>query len=509
VDQIQAAYKDGSLTAVRLVQMLKARIDKMNLQGPVLNGMVEVNPDAETIAAALDAEYQMRGPRGPMHGIPIVMKENIATNDKMLTTAGFCGLMLPECQPKFDAGVVEYLRKAGAIIFGKATMNEWASGGRGGGPIPGNPRASCPNGWSCRGSMLNRDNFTSPRPFGWVPKNPFNFVEVTGGSSTGSAISVAASFALAGLGTETSVSVTSPASNAGLCGIKPTSGLTSRAGVIPRSFTQDSIGVMARTCTDAVYAFEAMVGFDYLDWNSRPLLYNPPPLPYRQFLIKNGLAGVRLGVPRKFVNTFPAGIPLFEAALTVLRSLGAIIVDNTELPSFANIPVSYSGDVTLYDNVSDLRDYFARLPAACPIKDIPDIFNYNLANPEIEGLLTVCNQSAIDTMLRRPRGRDEPAYAPLLQSNFKLAAIDGINAVMAQYNLDALITPQPANLNQISAYIGYPIVVVPMGYTATNRPVGLNFQGLPYSEPDLIRFGYTYEQASLARKYPEPLLPFE
>ena len=489
---LQRAMTAGRLTARQITQQYIRRINRIDTRGAQLRSVLEVNPDALDIADALDKERRTQGSRGPLHGIPILLKDNIDTADQLLTTAG--SLALVGSRPTQDATVAKRLRDAGAIILGKTNLSEWAN-------FRGFQSSS---GWSGRGRQC---------------RNPYVLDRNPCGSSSGSAIAVAASLAAAALGTETDGSIVCPSATCGVVGIKPTLGLTSRAGVIPISESQDTVGPHGRTVADAAAVLGALVGVDSRDaatGESAGKFY----ADYTQFLDANGLQGARIGVPRgSFWGYSPEADAICEAAIEAMRAAGATIVDPADIPSLEELNSS-SGefDVLLYEFKDNLNRYLAtRVPDErydTPVlRTLQELIAFNEANADVE--MPYFGQEIF--LLAQDKGPlTEQAYLDALANNRRLGRQEGIDKVLNDLQLDALVAPTgspawPTDLingdhflggsSSPAAVAGYPLVAVPAGYSF-GLPVGLTFMGTAYSEPTLIKLAYAFEQVTKARRAP-------
>ncbi len=489
IAELQAALQDGHLTSLQLVNMYLQRIQAINRQGPCINALAEINPDARTIAQQLDQERKERGPRGPLHGIPLLLKDNIATTDRMETTAG--SLALVGIRPKREAFVVQQLRAAGAIILGKANLSEWA-----------NFRSShSSSGWSGRGGQV---------------LNPYVLNRTPCGSSSGSATAVAAGLAAASLGTETDGSILCPANMNAVVGIKPTVGLTSRSGVIPIAHSQDTVGPFGRTVADAAAVLGALVGVDERDTatqQSTGKIYHD----YTQFLDDNGLRGARIGIAREVYSGYDARVDaLLEQAIAAMRTAGAEIIDPANIPTAKQInETDTEMTVLLYEFKADLNSYLQDL-AESPVRSLADVIAFNTAHTEQE--MPYFQQELLLNAQEAGTLADE-RYLAALEKNQRLARQEGIDAVMEQYHLDALVMPTggPAWLvdlvngdhgaggcSQPAALAGYPAISVPMGYIF-ELPIGITFMGRAFSEPTLIKLAYAFEQRTKARHSPKYL----
>ena len=484
IADLQDAMKSGKYSARSVAEKYLARIDQIDKQGPAINSIIELNPDALAIADGLDKERKDKGVRGPLHGVPVLIKDNIDTADKMMTTAG--SLALLGSRPSKDSTVAQKLREAGAVILGKTNLSEWAN-------IRSDHSTS---GWSGRGGQT---------------KNPYALDRNPCGSSSGSGAAVSANLCAAAIGTETNGSIVCPSSSNGLVGIKPTVGLVSRTGVIPISHTQDGAGPMCRTVRDAAIVLGALTGIDDQDAataDSREHSYTD----YTQFLKVDGLRGARIGVVRKTFGFSEKVDKVMEDALDTMKKQGAILIDPAPIETAGKF-----GDseflVLLYELKADLNAYLARLGPNAPVQTLQDIIDFNEKNREKE--MSYFGQ---DTFLKAqekgPLTTQE--YLDALAKNHQLARKEGIDATMDKNNLDALIGPTggPAWLTDhingdsfgggssgTAAVAGYPNITVPAGFI-NGLPVGISFFGRAWSEPVLIRVAYAFEQATKVRKAP-------
>ncbi|MEO8383720.1 MAG: amidase [Betaproteobacteria bacterium] len=484
VADLQAAMQSGKTTSQKLVKLYLARIRAIDKAGPRINSIIELNPDALAIAKALDTERKAKGTRGPLHGIPILLKDNIATADKMQTTAG--SLALLGVKPLRDAFVVTKLREAGAVILGKTNLSEWA-----------NMRSRrSTSGWSARGGLT---------------KNPYALDRNTSGSSSGSGAAIAASLAAIAVGTETDGSIISPAQVNGLVGIKPTLGLISRNGIIPIAHSQDTAGPMARSVADAAAMLTAMAGADARDAATLDPMMKA--LNYSKFLDPNGLAGARIGVVRgNFGGRNDLVSAVVEEALKVLAAKGAILVDPVEVPNTAKYSQT-EYEVLLYELKADLAAYLAEFAPGAAIKSLKDIIDFNEQNRSRE--LPFFGQ---EHFLRADAkgGLDSKEYLDALANNLLYSRAEGIDKVMKEHKLDALVAPSggPAWLTDFikgdasgggftspAAVAGYPHVTVPAG-NVYGLPCGISFVGAAWSEPTLIRLAYAFEHATKHRRAP-------
>ncbi|KAK6240803.1 hypothetical protein SCA6_006192 [Theobroma cacao] len=473
IKDIKLAFQRNELTSRQLVEFYLGEIVRLNV---LLKGIIEVNPDALYQADTADKERRYyNGLLPDLHGIPILLKDNIGTNDKLNTTAGSFAL-LGSVVPR-DAGVVMKLRKAGAIILGKASLSEWSMF----------RSLTAPAGFSPRGGQ---------------GKNPYVLSATPCGSSSGSAISVAANLVTVSLGTETDGSILCPASFNSVVGLKPTVGLTSRAGVIPITPRQDTIGPICRTVSDAVYVLDAIVGFDSNDHATRYASAYIPPGGYKQFLNSFGLKGKRLGIVRNPFFKIVEGLGFgqtFETHLQTLRGEGAVLVDNLQI---ANIDVilnfNLSGEAlaTLAEFKLSLNAYLQELVAS-PVRSLADIIAFNLKFPDLE----LTDKIGQDIFLAAQATNGIGAQERAALSNLENLSRNGFEKLMKDYKLDALATPR-SDASPMYAIGGFPAIIVPAGYDSQGVPIGLSFGGLKGSEPKLIEIAYGFEQATKIRKPP-------
>jgi amidase len=484
VTDLQVEMQAGRLTARALAEQYLERIEKLDRQGPALHSVLEPNPDALELAEELDRERKAKGPRGPLHGIPVLLKDNIDTADRMTTTAG--SLALEGVVARTDSRVAARLRSAGAILLAKANMSEWA-----------NIRSThSTSGWSARGGQC---------------RNPYVLDRNPCGSSSGSAVAASANLCAVAVGTETDGSIVCPASNNGIVGLKPTVGLVSRAGIIPISHTQDTAGPLCRTVADAAALLTALAGQDPRD----PATASSGSIPkdYTRFLNLRGLQGARIGVARaKFFGYSDAADRLAEAALEVLQREGAVLVDPANVPHAGEYDDAEL-EVLLYELKADLNTYLQGLGPAAPVKTLHDVIEFNQRHRDRE-MPYFGQELFLQAQEKGPL--TSPAYMKALTKCRRLSRTLGIDAVMAKHKLDALIAPtgSPPWLTDLvngdhftggsstpAAVAGYPSISVPMGF-AYDLPVNLSFFGRPWSEPVLIRIAYAYEQATKHRRPP-------
>ncbi|HEY3861143.1 MAG TPA: amidase [Verrucomicrobiae bacterium] len=484
IGQLHAAMQAGRLTAAALTRHYLGRIHALDRSGPRLNSVIEINEDALSIAQALDRERKARGPRGPLHGIPVLIKDNIATRDKMMTTAG--SLALVGAAPPADAFLVRQLRAAGAVVLGKTNLSEWA-----------NFRSShSTSAWSGRGGLT---------------LNPYALDRNPSGSSSGSGAAAAASLCAVAIGTETDGSVTSPSSYNGLVGIKPTLGLLSRSGIIPIAHSQDTAGPMTRTVTDAAILLGCLAGIDTDDPAAADAEGKIAP-SYTASLDAGALRGARLGVARRYFGTMSAVDRLAEDAISAMKSRGAIIMDPADLPSHSHLN-DHEESVLLYEFKADLNKYLAWLGPSSPMRSLEEIIAFNERNKDRE-MPWFGQELFIRAQAKGPL--TEQSYIDALADNHRFARTEGIDAIMDKLQLDALIAPTtgPAQRTDLvwgdrdtggctspAAVAGYPHITVPMGQVE-GLPVGLSFFGRAWSEPKLLGLAFAFEQMAQARKAP-------
>lgn len=468
INEIQQAYEQGELTSVELVQSYLERIEKFDKNGPMINSVLSINPDALKIAAELD---DMRGQeeQGPLYGIPVLLKDNVDTTDNMPTTAG--AIALQHHFAKRDAFVASQLRNAGAIILGKVNLSEWAYF----------LTENLPSGYSGLGGQV---------------MNPYDLgtfkVGSVGGSSSGTGASIASNFAVVGIGTETSGSILSPASANSIVGIKPTVGLLSRTGIIPIAESQDTPGPMARNVTDAVTVLGVIAGIDERD--PATLESEGKALAdYTPHLKLDGLKGARIGVDITFLNDEePDERAIIDQAIADLKSQGAIVEEVT-------IPVEeFHSDVLWYEFNRGINDYLSGVSDDVPVKSLADVIEFNKQDPEIR---IKFGQSELEKSHSKSNNPADPTYLEHRATDLRISGVEGIDVVMAEHKLDALLFQDNRGAG-MPAKAGYPSITVPAGYTKENMPVGVTFTGLAWSEPKLIELAYAYEQATKKRVAP-------
>jgi amidase len=470
IPHIQAAMESGELTAKQLVLLYYQRIAEHDKNGLTVNSVLELNPDALFIAEALDVERAAWGPRSPLHGIPILLKDNINTGDKMHTSAG--SLALADSFAGEDAFLAARLREAGAVIMGKANMTEFANFMTNG----------MPSGYSSRGGQV---------------LNPYNISTPTGGSSAGSAVAVACNFCTVSVGTETSGSILNPSNLGGIIGLKPTVGLISRSGILPLSNSQDTAGPMARTVRDAVLLLNALAGEDKEDAATRTGA-GKRHKDYTAFLHAEGLRGARIGIPRDyyFEELTDEQLAIFNGAVDVMRGLGAIIVDPADIRTAREIKYS---SVVLNEFKSSLGAYLAKLGPGASIRSLKDIIDFNHAHPV--QTLRYGQSTLIDAEYTTSGTLTEPQYLKDRLTDLRLCKEDGIDATMREFELDALMFPADFGA-RITSRAGYPSIVVPAGYTSAGVPFGITFAARAYEEPLLISLAYSFEQRHNIRRPP-------
>lgn len=478
---LQDKMHRGEVSSEELVSWYLERIESIDRNGPQLNAIIEINPDALQIARALDEERRQSGPRGPMHGIPVILKANIDTADRMHTTAG--SLALQEHRADKDAFLVGRLRAAGAVILGKANLSEWANFR--------STRSS--SGWSSIGGQT---------------RNPYDTARNPCGSSSGSAVAVSASLSAVAIGTETDGSVVCPAGINGIVGIKPTVGLVSRSGIIPIAHSQDTAGPMARSVRDAAILLSAMTGVDSADAASAALAKEPQD--YAANLTADGITGKRIGVIRSYhgAESNPEIEAILASSIEALRSHGAEIIDSINIDTEGMGDAEY--EVLLYEFKADLEQYLEN--SAAPIRSLAAIIEYNENNKEL-AMPIFGQEILLEAQDKGPL--TDSAYLEALATSRQIAR-SGIDSVMAEHDLDALIAPTngPAWLtdhingdtfhvgsSSYAAVSGYPSVTVPAGFVS-GLPIGLTFIGQANSDAQLIEIAYAFEQATNIRKAP-------
>ena len=483
---LQSAMASGRLTARSITQQYIDRIQALDRTGPTLRAILEINPEALSIADALDRERKAGKVRGPLHGIPILIKDNIGTADRMTTTAG--SYALAGSISLQDATIAAKLRAAGAILLGKTNLSEWA-----------NFRSThSSSGWSGRGGQA---------------KNPYVLDRNPCGSSSGSGAAVSANMCAVAIGTETDGSIVCPSSANGIVGIKPTLGLVSRAGIVPIAHSQDTAGPMTRTVRDAAILLNVLAGADPRD-PATSSTGTRGQTDYTTSLDPNGLRGARIGVARtKFFGYSDVTDKLINDAIDAMKANGAVIVDPANIETAGKFDDS-EFDVLLYEFKADLNNYLASLGPKAPVKSLQDIIDYNNRHTAQE-MPFFGQEIMIQAQAKGPL--TEKKYLDELASNLKMSRADGIDATMDKYKLDAIIAPTggPAWTTDLingdhfsgasstpAAVAGYPNINVPAGFSR-GLPVGLSFFGRAYSEPTLIKLAYSYEQSTKHRRAPQ------
>jgi amidase len=481
---LAAAFAAGRMSSQQLTQSYLERIDKLDRRGPSLGSVIETNPRALEIAAALDAERKAHGARGPLHGVPVLIKDNVETSDHMMSTAG--SLALRGWFAPQDAPLVERLRAAGAVILGKSNLSEWA-----------NFRSTHSiSGWSGRGGQC---------------RNPYATDRTPSGSSSGSAVAVSANLCAIAVGTETDGSIVSPASINGIVGLKPTVGLVSRRGIVPISHSQDTAGPLARSVRDAAVMLSIMAGLDTADAAS-VAVGDRFQTDYARYVDPKGLNGARLGIARKF---FADSAPLngfLDACIATLKTAGAVIVDPADLPMHGSTGAAEQ-EVMLYEFKSDLNAYLKRLPPTFPVRSLSALIRFNEAHRDTE--MPLFDQE----LLRQAEAKGpltEKAYKDARAACLKATRSNGIDTVVAQHKLDAIVTltSGPAWLidtvngdsdsggcSSPAAIAGYPHITVPAGLFR-GLPIGLSFFGAAFSEPTLIKLASGFEAVAHGRTPP-------
>ncbi len=482
IGDLQAKMQSGDMSAKEIANAYIRRISNVDRE---LNSVIEVNPDAMAIAESLDRERKAGRVRSALHGIPVLLKDNIDTADKMKTTAGSLAL-LEAPVPKQDAFLAKQLRDAGAVILGKTNLSEWA-----------NFRSTnSSSGWSGRGGQTH---------------NPYVLERNPCGSSSGTGAAISANLAAVGIGTETDGSIVCPASNCGLVGIKPTLGLISRSGVIPIAHSQDTAGPMTRTVSDAAILLSFLTQTDAQDsatgQNARKAQRD-----YQKYLDKKGLAGTRIGVARQFWGKNARLDKLMDGALEAMKSEGATLVD-VQIPTLGKFSDA-EFEVLLYEFKTDLNKYLAGRNS--PYKTLKDLIAFNEQNRQRE--MPHFGQEIFERAEKKGP-LSERAYRLALQKCKNMSQVQGIDAVMAKSKLDALVAPTNGPIwlidlingdcgssyidsSTIAAVAGYPSITVPAGLVE-ELPVGISFFGKAYSEPKLIAIAYSFEQATKARRAPK------
>ena len=489
IAELQEKMETGELSARQVAELYLKRIEEVDKNGPFLNSIIELNPDAFEIADKLDAERKAGKVRSSLHGIPILVKDNIDTHDKMQTTAG--SLALEGNIATKDAFIVKKLRKSGALVLGKTNLSEWAN-------FRGKRSVS---GWSSRGGLT---------------RNPHALDRSASGSSSGSGAAIAANLATVAVGTETDGSIISPAYSNGIVGIKPTLGLLSRSGIIPIAHSQDTPGPMARTVTDAAILLGVMTGVDKLD-SATTSSRKRAVKDYTKFLDYEGLKGARIGVARNMAGANPRILKIFELCIEGMKKLGAVIIDPADVPNFNKFEKTEL-EVLYYEFKADLNKYLKSMSDDVRVHSLEDVIKFNEENEDITmpyfGQELMIAAQAKGTLT-------EKKYKDALAKNLRLTRKDGIDAVMQKYKLDAIVVPSgsPARVIDLvngdasnsdiestspAAVAGYPHITVPAGFVF-GMPVGISFFAKAWQEANLIKYAYAFEQATQYRRQPRYL----
>jgi amidase len=490
VAELGALMRSGALTSHELTQRYLDRIGQMDKAGVALNAVIELNPDALAIAGRRDAERKAGTVSGPLHGIPVLIKDNIGSSDKMRTTAG--SLALAKSTPAGDAFIVERLRAAGAVLLGKTNLSEWA-----------NYRSThSTSGWSGRGGLT---------------RNPYVLDRNTSGSSSGTGAAIAATFATVGIGTETDGSIVSPSSICGIVGIKPTVGLWGRSGIIPISASQDTAGPMARSVADAAALLGPLTGVDPRD-SSTNASRGKSATSYESFLDPAGLKGARIGVARDLAGFNNLVDARFDEAIAALRNAGATVIDPVKMPTAGKFGDA-EGIVLDYEFKAGLNAYFASLGADAPVKSLAELIAFNERDKARE--MPWFGQE-IFIRAQKCGPLTDKKYLDARAACIRLSRTEGIDAVMAKHSLDALVWPTNAPAwttdflngdhvtggdSSFAAVAGYPSITVPMGY-AGELPVGLSFVAKAWEEGKLIKLAFAFEQATKLRREPKYLATY-
>ena len=481
IGDLQDAMKAGSETSESITLKYLQRIEEIDGMGPTLRSVIEINPDALAIATALDEERRTKGARGPMHGIPVLIKDNIDTADKMMTTAGSVA-MLGNIAAK-DAFVASQLRKAGAVILGKTNLSEWA-----------NFRSThSSSGWSGRGRQC---------------RNPYILDRNPCGSSSGSGAAASANLCAVAVGTETDGSVVCPSTTCGLVGVKPTLGMIPRTGIIPIAHSQDTAGPMARTVRDAAILLSVLAGRDSAD----PTDLFKAEKDYTKFLDKSGLKGARIGVGRQFMGFNDAVDKIMEETISAMKGLGAEIIDPADMNTVGQYDDS-EFEVLLYEFKADLNKYMKGTPSTVEAKSLEDLIRKNEELKDVE--MPYFGQEIFE-MAQEKGPLTDKAYLDALAKNHRLSREEGIDATMDEHKLDAIIAPTGSpgwttdllngdhftgGSSSPAAVSGYASLTVPAGFVG-GMPVGVTFIGRAWSEASLLKFAYAFEQETQVRRAP-------
>jgi amidase len=485
IQELQKRMATGALTARSITEMYLERIEKIDQSGPALRSVIEVNPDALSIADTLDAEREDKGPRGPMHGIPVLIKDIIDTADKMMTTAG--SLALVGSIPSMDSFVVQRLRETGAIILGKTNLSEWS-----------NFRSTrSTSGWSSRGGQT---------------RNPYALDRNPCGSSSGSAVAVAANLCSVAVACETDGSIICPSQANAVVGLKPTLGLISRSGIIPIAHSQDTAGPMARNVTDLAILLGALVGVDPSDSateGSQGKFFED----YTQFLDPKGLEGARIGVARNFFGFNERVDQVIESCIEEMKRLGAVIIDPANIEKVDELRKTEI-EVLYYEFKADLNKYLSGLGRDVPVRSLEELIAFNEENRDV--VMPYFGQERI--LAAQEKGPlTSKEYLNALDTNHRLSRKEGIDATLRKHQLDAIVAPSggPAWLidwvtgdnhsggsSSPAAVAGYPNITVPAGYIF-GLPIGISFIGGAYQEPKLLKLAFAFEQGTRIRRPPQ------
>jgi amidase len=489
IADLNEKMESGELTSRQVTDLYLQRIAAVDKGGPYINSVIEVNPDALEIAEGLDKERKAGKLRGPLHGIPILIKDNIDTHDQMQTTAG--SLALEGNIAAKDAFIVKHLRKAGAVILGKTNLSEWAN-------FRGKRSVS---GWSSRGGLT---------------RNPYALDRSACGSSSGSGAAVAANLCVAAIGTETDGSIICPSQTNGIVGIKPTLGLASRSGIIPLAHSQDTPGPMARTVADAAMLLGVLTGVDSAD-SATKLSKKRALSNYAKYLDLDGLQGARIGVARNMAGTNPRILKIFEHCIEVMKQLGAVIIDPADVPNFDKFGTT-EAEVLHFEFKADLNKYLKALDAHVRVHSMDDVIKFNEENSD--RVMPYFGQEHM-LIAQEKASLSAKKYKDALAKNLQLTRKAGIDATMRKHKLDAIIVPSGgpawvidlANGDGINwdmestspaAVAGYPHITVPAGYVF-GLPVGISFFAKAWQEANLIKYAYAFEQATQYRRQPRYL----
>ena len=487
IPELQAKFRSGELSSRRLTELYLDRIESIDRHGPRLNSVIEVNPEALDIAGRRDDERASGRSAGPLHGIPVLIKDNIDTHDRMQTTSG--SLALDGTIAPADAFVAARLRAAGAIILGKTNLSEWAN-------FRGKPSIS---GWSSRGGLT---------------RNPYALDRSACGSSSGSAVAVAANLCAAAIGTETDGSIICPSQTNGIVGIKPTVGLWSRSGIVPISHRQDTAGPMARTVEDAAILLGALTGVDARDKATRKSR-DRAERDYTRHLKADGLRGSRIGVARKLAGKDPRVVRVFERALDLMKAAGASLIDPVEVAGVEKVSKPEI-EALYFEFKADLNRYLAAGGSGLRVRSLKDVIKFN--EQHHSRVMPFFGQERM--LAAQTKGPlTSKKYRAARAASLRLARTEGLDATIRKHRLDCLVVPSggPAWLvdlvdgdsmnwemesTSLPAVAGYPHITVPAGYIF-GLPVGLSFIGKAWQEPILLKLAYSFEQASRVRQPPQ------